>query len=372
MSLTRTSREQGLEPEPAEALVNAASELDRLTSELQVGVMRTRMQPLAKLFDRYPRVIRDIARATDKKIDLAITGKGTEVDKSVLEALADPLVHILRNSADHGVEVPADRVAAGKPETGTIHLTAQHQGSHVRVAIEDNGKGLDREVIGAKAVERGMVTADQLAKMPDQEVFRFIFEAGFSTAKVVSDLSGRGVGMDVVRTNINKINGTINIDSVNGVGTTIEILIPLTVAIMPAMVVVVSDAMYCVPLQSVVEIVSLDELAQHTVCGQQVMRLRDEVLPLVDLRGHLSRPTAEPPKFAVVVAVGGQRAGLCVDSLVGQQEIVIKPLDDSYSQDGPFSGATIQEDGQVSLILDVVCLLKDSKDAPQRELAAAA
>ncbi|MEM6551334.1 MAG: chemotaxis protein CheA [Planctomycetota bacterium] len=369
MGLSRQIQESNDDLEQGEAFTNAASELDRLTGELQVGVMRTRMQPLAKLFDRYPRVIRDIARATDKKIDLVIEGKDTEVDKSVLEALADPLVHILRNSADHGVEPPEVRKEAGKSETGVITLTAEHQGSHVRVAISDDGKGLHRDVIGGKAVEKGLVSAEKLASLSDDEVFRFILEAGFSTAKQVSDLSGRGVGMDVVKTNIQKINGDIHIQSAPGKGTTMEILIPLTVAIMPAMVVGVGGPLYCIPLQSIVEIVSPEDEQLYTVRGQQVMRIRDDVLPLIDLHEHLPVPPGDQydeigetaaNRFAVVVAVGGQRVGLRVDRLVGQQEIVIKPLDDTYTQGGPFSGATIQEDGRVCLILDVISLIKAS------------
>lgn len=361
LALTRALREGDVPHEKAEEYAAAAGDYDRLMSELQVGVMRTRMQPLAKLFDRYPRVIRDLARATDKQIRLEIEGKDTEVDKSVLEQLSDPLVHILRNSADHGCETAEARVAAGKPAEGCIRLTAEHQGSHVRVAITDDGKGLDRDRIGAKAIERGMITADALAQMSDADVFRFIFEAGFSTAEKVSDLSGRGVGMDVVRTNIAKVNGTINIESQKGKGTTIEILIPLTVAIMPAMVVGVGKHLYSIPLQSIVEIVRPEESGVHKIAGQSVMKLRDTVLPLVDLRHRLNELTIDGGgKFAVVVAVGGQRAGLVVDRLVGQQEIVIKPLDDGYTQGGPFSGATIREDGEVSLILDVVQLLRSN------------
>ncbi|MEM7681847.1 MAG: chemotaxis protein CheA [Planctomycetota bacterium] len=359
LGLNRHLDEMSLEQETREAFTAASGELDRLTGELQMGVMRTRMQPLAKLFDRYPRVIRDIARATGKQIDLVIDGKDTEVDKSVLESLADPLVHILRNSADHGVEMPEDRKAKGKPEKGRIHLQAAHQGSHVRVAITDDGKGLDRAVIGAKAVERGLVKPDQLTQLSDSEVFRFIFEAGFSTAKQVSELSGRGVGMDVVRSNIQKINGTVQIHSELGKGTTIEVLIPLTVAIMPAMVVGVGAHLYSVPLQSVVEIVRPEEQKRYSVRGEPVIRIRDDVLPLLDMRRRLGETGEdEGGRFAVVVAVGGRRLGLMVDRLVGQQEIVIKPLDDGFTQGGPFAGATIREDGTVSLILDVVALLR--------------
>ena len=361
LGLTRNLKDTVAASELTEQFTAAASDLDHLMGELQVGVMRTRMQPLAKLFDRYPRVIRDIARSTDKKIDLVMEGKDTEVDKSVLENLADPLVHILRNSADHGVENPEDRLGKGKSETGVIRLVAEHQGSHVRVAIIDDGKGLDPKVIGAKALERGLVSADQLEKMPDKDIFRFIFEAGFSTAKQVSDLSGRGVGMDVVRTNVQKLNGTINIDSAVDKGTTIEILIPLTVAIMPAMVVGVGKHFYSIPLQSIVEIVRPEAEQVHTVKGQKVIRLRESVLPLINMQQRLNEvKNDDASRFAVVIAIGGQSVGLLVDKLVGQQEIVIKPLDDNYTQGGPFSGATIQDNGEISLILDVTQLVRDA------------
>lgn len=361
MALTRRLSDVQVPHDLLEDMNTAAGDLDRTTSELQTGVMRTRMQPLAKLFDRYPRVIRDMARMTDKKINLEVRGKETEVDKSVLELLADPLVHILRNSADHGVEAPGVRSQAGKTEIGTIRLTAEHQGSHVRVEIADDGKGLDREVLGNKAIEKGLTSAEQLSTMSDEDVFRFIFAAGFSTAAKVSDLSGRGVGMDVVRTNVNKMNGTINVSSTKGKGTTIEILIPLTVAIMPAMVVGVGDHLYAVPLQAISEIVRPDQTAVHSIHGQPVMRLRDSVLPLVNLQAKLDEKIRDNgSRFAVVVGVGGQRAGLLVDRLIGQQEIVIKPLDDEYTRGGPFSGATIRENGEVSLILDVVQLLRQT------------
>ncbi len=361
LALTRNIKSLTIPPEVAEDFTGAAGDLDHLMSELQVSVMRTRMQPLAKLFDRYPRVIRDMARMTDKKINLEIVGKDTEVDKTVLEQLADPLVHILRNSSDHGVEPPQERKEAGKPEVGTIRLEAEHQGSHVRVAITDDGHGLDRQVLGQKAIEKDLTTPEKLEQMPDEDVFAFIFAAGFSTAKQVSDLSGRGVGMDVVRTNINKLNGTINITSKKGKGTTIEILIPLTVAIMPAMVVGVGSHPYSIPLQCIVEIVRPEPDEIKSVSGHPVMQLRDSVLPLVDMRQRLGeQPVEDGGKFAVVVAIGGQRVGLCVDKLIGQQEIVIKPLDDTYTQGGPFSGATIQEDGEVCLILDIVQLIRNS------------
>lgn len=369
MAQSRKMREHTLPQEVEEDFLSAAGDLDRLTGELQVGVMRTRMQPLAKLFDRYPRVIRDVARSTGKSIQLEIIGKETEVDKSVIELLADPLVHILRNSADHGIEMPEVRAAAGKKEAGRIWLTAEHQGSHVRVTIKDNGKGLDREVIGAVAVKRGLVSQDHLASLSDEDVFRFIFAAGFSTAEKVTDLSGRGVGMDVVRTNVAKLNGAVNVRSKKGKGTTIEVLIPLTVAIMPAMIVGIGAHLYAIPLGSIVEIVRPTGKELQSVMSSQVMTLRESVLPLLDMRRVLGEAESQTGLlFAVVVGVGQQRVGLIVDHLVGQEEVVIKPLDDEYTSGGPFSGATIREDGAVSLILDTIQLIQKAQ-APEHAAA---
>lgn len=365
----RRVREHGVPHDLSEQLTTVVSDLDRLTTELQVGVMRTRMQPLNKLFGRYPRLIRDLARKTGKQVELVIDGGDTEVDKSVLELLADPMVHILRNSVDHGIEAPAQRQAGGKPAVGTLKLVAEHQGGHVRVAIRDDGKGIDRERVAAKAIERGMVTPEQVAQMSDSDVFRFIFAPGLSTADQVSDLSGRGVGMDVVRANIDKLGGSVNVSSTKGQGTLIEIFIPLTVAILPAMMVGIGAHYYAIPLASIVEIVRPEPKSLHSVGGRAVMRLRESVLPLVDMRDRLCEvKDAKRQSFAVVVAVGEQRAGLIVDRLIGQQEVVIKPIDDEYTTGGPFSGATIREDGDVSLILDVIQLVK-SADAPERAAA---
>jgi two-component system chemotaxis sensor kinase CheA len=351
----------------------ASGELDRLTGELQMGVMRTRMQPLAKLFDRYPRVIRDIARATGKRIELELSGKETEVDKSVLELLADPMVHMIRNSADHGIEHAADRRRAGKPEHGTISVSANHQGSHVRVEIRDDGRGIDPGVIGRKAVEKGLATADEVASMTPRQVIQFIFAPGFSTAETVTDLSGRGVGMDVVRTNVQRMGGTIDVSSEVGRGSRIEILIPLTVAIMPAMVVGVGRDHYCIPLQTITEIVRSDAGGRRSVAGQPVLHLRDEVLPLIELRGALGarhEADAAAGRFAVIVRSGSDKAGLVVDRLVGQQEIVIRPLEDDFEQGGPFSGATIRDEGDVSLILDVNRLMRRNDKTEGIDLAA--
>jgi len=338
-----------------DAVSQSSSDLDRVTGDIQNAVMRTRLQPLDKIFGKYPRLIRDLARKTGKNIKLVIEGGETEVDKSVIEELGDPLVHLLRNSADHGVENPEERAKTSKPETGTIKLAAAHEGSHVMIRIIDDGKGLPREKIGAKAVERGVVTQEELDNLTDREVYRFIFHAGLSTAEQVSDLSGRGVGMDVVRSNIEKLKGTVDVDSKLGEGTTIYIKIPLTVAIMPAMMVGVAKELYAVPLQSIVEIVRADAERVSTINGRRVLRIRDSVLPLVRVSELFDVPETDPEheRFVVIVELNEQRAGLVVTELIGQQEIVVKPLDSHTSGDGAVSGATVRDDGGVSLIVDV-------------------
>ncbi|MFI4881680.1 MAG: chemotaxis protein CheW [Phycisphaerales bacterium JB064] len=349
--------------ELGEHMMGASAALDRVAGDIQVAVMRTRMQPLDKLFGKYPRLIRDLAAKTGKKIKLVVEGGDTEVDKSVIEELGDPLVHILRNSADHGVEMPDVRAAAGKPEEGIIRLCASHEGSFVQVIIEDNGKGLDREVIGAKAIERGLTTEAELANKTNSEVFRYIFEAGFSTAAQVSDLSGRGVGMDVVRTNIEKLKGTITIDSEKGKGTTLTIAIPLTIAIMQAMMVRVGQERYAVPLSNIVEIVRPTPDQLTTIREHPVMRLRNDVLPLIQANTIFDVPQdrREEAPFAVVLQSGSRRLGLMVSELIGQREIVVKPLGEMHDAPSAVSGATVREDGGVSLIVDVIELFRIAK-----------
>ena len=338
-----------------EAVSQSSSDLDRVTGDIQTAVMRTRLQPLDKIFGKYPRLIRDLARKTGKNIRLVVEGGETEVDKSVIEELGDPLVHLLRNSADHGIEDPETRAANSKPEMGTITLSAAHEGSHVLIRIKDDGKGLARDRIAAKAIERGMITEDELASLSDREVYRFIFAAGLSTADKVSDLSGRGVGMDVVRSNIEKLKGAIDVDSAPGLGTTLTIKIPLTVAIMPAMMVGVANELYAVPLSNIVEIVRPTPEQISTINGRQVLRLRNSVLPLVRVSELFDVAETDPAmeRFAVVVELNEQRAGLIVTALIGQQEIVVKPLDEELAGDSAVSGATVRDDGGVSLIVDV-------------------
>lgn len=342
----------------------ATEGLCRVTGDIQVAVMRTRMQPLDKLFGKYPRLIRDLAQKTGKKIRLVVEGGETEVDRSVIEELGDPLIHLMRNSADHGLEGPEERSAAGKSETGTIVLRAAQQGDHVLIEIIDDGRGLNRERIGAKAVERGMVTAAEVEALSDDEVANFIFLPGFSTAGEVSDLSGRGVGMDVVRTNINKIKGTIGVKSRAGEGTTISISIPLTVAIMPAMMVSISDEIYAVPLGSIIEIVRPGEEQMSTIINDRVLRVREQVIPLVDANDVFGVPESRRREsaMALVLSAGTREVGLLVSGVIGQQEIVIKPLE-GIEQTGPVSGATVRNDGGVSLILDVAAFVRCAESA---------
>lgn len=340
-----------------EAVMQAAGALDRVTGDLQVAVMKTRMQPLEKLFGKYPRLIRDLARKLNKDINLVIEGAQTEVDKSVIEELGDPLIHLMRNSADHGIENPEARVAAGKPAQGTIRLCASHEGSHVQILIADDGKGIDAGFISKKAIDKGIVTQAEVDAMTEREKVALIFAPGFSTAEKISDVSGRGVGMDVVKTNIEKLKGTIEIETVAGKGTTMRVKIPLTVAIMSAMMVAVGREIYAVPLASITEIVKPGQAQVSTIRGKRVMRLRDEVLPLLDAAELLNVPKenlAERP-FAVVLTAAEKRVGLLVSRLIGQQEVVIKPLDAMKTDQkaGPVSGATVRDDGGVSLIVDV-------------------
>lgn len=339
-----------------------AGTLDRVTGDIQVAVMRTRMQPLDKLFGKYPRLIRDLATKTGKQIQLVIEGAETEVDKSVIEELGDPLVHLLRNSADHGIEMPEDRAAAGKDSKGTIKLIAGHEGSHVCLRIIDDGKGLNREVIGRKAVQNGLCSEEQLATLSDEEVFRFILEAGFSTADQVSDLSGRGVGMDVVRTNIERnLKGNLNIESEPGQGTTLTITIPLTVAIMPAMMVAVGEDTFAIPLTNITEIVRPTPDMFSTIGDSPMIHLRGQVHPLLSAREIFDLPDhTDSEPFVVVIGFNQKLVGLRVTRVIGQQEIVIKPLD-GVKREGPISGATVRNDGGVSLIVDIAELMRLSK-----------
>ena len=358
--LARRIMDEGAVPgELREQVELASGALERVTGDTQLAVMRTRMQPLDKLFGKYPRLIRDLSSKTGKRIRLEIEGGETEVDKSVIEELGDPLVHLIRNSADHGLEPAGERREAGKDETGTITLSAGQEGDSVRIRIMDDGRGLSRERIGRKAIERGLTTEAEVNQLSDDEVARFIFLPGFSTVDQVSDLSGRGVGMDVVRTNIEQLKGSIDVATTPGVGTTFTIKIPLTVAIMPAMMIRICGETYAVPLGSIVEIVKPSEEQLSTIVQERVLRVRGSVLPLLDACDVFAVPPdrRERGTLALVLSWGDREAGLLVTGVIGQQEIVIKPLD-GVERSGPVSGATVRNDGGVSLIIDVAELVR--------------
>ena len=343
-----------------EELAKAVGNLDMVTADLQASVMKTRMQPIKKVFSRFPRVVRDLSRNLKKDIALELIGEDTDLDKNLVEALADPLVHLVRNSVDHGIEMPDEREAAGKSRSGTIILAARQEGDHILLTITDDGKGMDAEILRAKAVEKGMMDKDAAERLTEGECFNLILAAGFSTKTEVSDVSGRGVGMDVVRTRIAQLNGTIGIHSTKGKGTEIAIKVPLTLAIMPTLMVMLANQAFALPLVSVNEIYSLDLSRTNVVDGQEVILVRDKPVPLFWLKRWLMPGAAEGDRSAasvVIVSVGTQRVGFVVDQLVGQEEVVIKPLGGMLQGTAGMAGATITGDGRIALILDVPSLL---------------
>jgi two-component system, chemotaxis family, sensor kinase CheA len=345
-----------------EQVAKAVSNLDVVTADLQSAVMKTRMQPIKKVFGRFPRVVRDLARSLRKEINLELRGEDTDLDKNLVEALADPLVHLVRNAVDHGIESPEEREAAGKPRVGHVVLSAEQEGDHILLTISDDGKGMDPDALRAKAVEKGLMDEDAAERMSDQDAFNVIFMAGFSTKTEISDVSGRGVGMDVVKTRIAQLNGTIEIDSAKGKGSTLRIKVPLTLAILPTLMVVLGEQRFALPLANVSEIFDLDLSRTNRVDDQEVVMVRNQALPLYYLRRWLA-PNAPPmnkkdTQHVVVVFVGNRRIGLVVDSLIGQEEVVIKPLGATLHGLPGFAGATITGDGGIALILDVPGLLR--------------
>jgi two-component system, chemotaxis family, sensor kinase CheA len=348
-----------------EELNQVVSIVSLVTTDLQIAVMKTRMLPIGKVFNKFPRMIRDLSRELNKKIDLALAGEDTELDKSIVEEIGDPLVHIIRNSCDHGVETPADRLAKGKDETGTIGLKAYNEGNQIVIQIDDDGKGLDAEMLKKKSLEKGLISQKEADSMSDKEAFTLIFKPGFSTAAAVTSVSGRGVGMDVVKTNIEKLNGIIDIDSEIGVGTSMKLKIPLTLAIIQALLVGVQEEYYAIPLASVLETVRISRDEIYTVEGRSVMRLRDDVLSLVHIGDIFEVERildASEHAYVVVLGLGTSKLGLIVDTLVGQEEIVIKSLGDYLKGIDGIAGATIRGDGGVTLIVDVVALMQMAKD----------
>jgi two-component system chemotaxis sensor kinase CheA len=326
--------------------------------------MKTRMQPVKKVFGRFPRVVRDLARNLSKEVDLELHGEETDLDKNLVEALADPLVHLVRNAVDHGVESPDERERVGKPRRGKVILSAAQEGDHILLSIEDDGKGMDAEVLRRKAVEKGMMDEDAAARLDDKECYNLIFQPGFSTKTEISDVSGRGVGMDVVKTRIAQMNGSVEIDSSKGKGSKITVKLPLTLAILPTLMVILGQQPFALPLASVVEIFNLDLSRTNTVDGQLTIRVRDRALPLFYLRNWLvsgqraSDGDGHHQGHVVVVNVGGVQVGLVFDFLIGQEEVVIKPLGALLQGLDGMAGATITGDGKIALILDVPGLMR--------------
>jgi two-component system chemotaxis sensor kinase CheA len=344
-----------------EDLTKAVSNLDAVTTDLQGAVMKTRMQPIKKVFGRFPRVVRDLARSLNKEIKLILEGEETDLDKNLVEALADPLVHLVRNSVDHGIEDPDKREASGKPREGIVVLSASQEGDHILLTIRDDGAGMNAEKLKEIAVERGVLDADAAARMPDKEAFSLIFAPGFSTKTEISEVSGRGVGMDVVKTKITQLNGTVNIDSEMGVGTVLEIKVPLTLAILPTLMVVIGTQTFALPLAAVNEIFHLDLTKTNMVDGQLTIIVREKAIPLFYLDQWLVRNYVEKPRgrgHVVIVQLGSQQIGFVVDSLIGQEEVVIKPLDRLLHGTPGMAGATITSDGGIALIIDVPNMLK--------------
>jgi two-component system chemotaxis sensor kinase CheA len=343
-----------------EELSKAVGNLDIVTGDLQGAVMKTRMQPIKKVFGRFPRIIRDLSRSLNKEIELIVHGEETDLDKNLVEALADPLIHLVRNAIDHGIELPETRKAAGKNPTGQVLLSAAQEGDHILLTIEDDGRGMDPEILKNIAIQRGVLDTESAARLSDRDAYHLVFAPGFSTKTEISDISGRGVGMDVVKTAINQLNGNIEIDSVLGRGSVISITVPLTLAILPALMIGVGDQPFALPLSSVSEIFHLDLRESHVVEGQSTVKVRDKALPLFYLQDWLSqKPVVCHLDFGhvVIVQVGHIRVGLVVDVLIGQEEVVIKPLDCLLQGTPGMAGATITSDGHIALILDVPNLL---------------
>ena len=344
-----------------ENMSKVIANLDVVTGDLQGAVMKTRMQPIKKVFGRFPRVVRDLARSLKKEIVLELEGEETDLDKNLVEALADPLVHLVRNSVDHGVEMPDVREAAGKPRSGKVKLAASQEGDHILLTIEDDGKGMDPEKLKNIAIDRGLLDADSAARMADEDAFNLIFAPGFSTKQEISDISGRGVGMDVVKTKINQLNGSVNIHSELGAGTRLEIKVPLTLAILPTLMIIVGGQTFALPLSSVNEILNVDLKKTNTVDGQLTMIVRSKAIPLFYLREWLRRKPGKIHRnkgHVVVVQMGTLQVGFVVDALIGQEEVVIKPLDELLQGTPGMAGATITSDGGIALILDIPSLLK--------------
>ncbi|CAJ99281.1 chemotaxis histidine kinase/response regulator CheAY2 [Helicobacter acinonychis] len=347
-----------------EELNQVVSSISAVTTDLQLAVMKTRMQPVGKVFNKFPRMVRDLSRELGKSIELIIEGEETELDKSIVEEIGDPLIHIIRNSCDHGIEPLEERKRLNKPETGKVQLSAYNEGNHIVIKISDDGKGLDPAMLKEKAVEKGVISERDAESMSDREAFNLIFKPGFSTAKAVSNVSGRGVGMDVVKTNIEKLNGIIEIDSEVGVGTTQKLKIPLTLAIIQALLVGVQEEYYAIPLSSVLETVRIIQDEIYTVDGKSVLRLRNEVLSLVRLSDIFKVDAifeSSADVYVVIIGLADQKIGVIVDYLIGQEEVVIKSLGYYLKNTKGIAGATVRGDGKITLIVDVGAMMDMAK-----------
>jgi len=352
-------------------LNQVVSSISIVTTDLQIAVMKTRMLPIGKVFNKFPRLVRDLSRELGKKVRLIIEGEDTELDKSIIEEIGDPLVHMIRNSVDHGIEPPEERIKKGKPEEGTVWLRAYNEGNMIVIEIKDDGNGMNPDKLKQKAIEKGIITPTEAENMSDKEAFMLIFKPGFSTAEKVTSVSGRGVGMDVVKTNIEKLNGIIEVDSIPGKGTTFKLKIPLTLAIIQALLVASQEDLFAVPLSNVIETVRIVEEDIYTVEGKSVLKLRDEVLPLVNMADVFNiEKILEPEKYlyVVILGLGSSKVGLIVDRFIGQEEIVIKSLGEFLKGIPGIAGATIRGDGRVTLIVDVGSLMKLAKETHNKKI----
>lgn len=338
-------------------LADVTKQIDLMTNELQLVVMKTRMVKIAKVFNRYPRTVRDLSRETKKEVRLIMKGEETELDKTLIEEINDPLVHLIRNSLDHGIELPEVRKSIGKDPVGTVTLTAQHEGNNIIITIEDDGKGMDENILKDKAVSKGLITAERAKEMSKQEAYNLIFIPGFSTAEKVTNVSGRGVGMDVVKTNVTKLRGMINVESAVGVGTKIIIKLPLTLAIIPGLIIKVRSELAVIPLNSVIEVVKVHKDNIYTINKNEVIKMRDSVLPLVSIEEILTKHDQSEKEriwqYVVVIGIAEKKFGIKVDELIGQKEIVIKSLGKYLGTIEGLAGSTIMGDGTVVMILDI-------------------
>jgi two-component system chemotaxis sensor kinase CheA len=343
-------------------VAQAVSNLDVVTSDLQTAVMKTRMQPIKKVFGRFPRVVRDLSRALNKEIELELVGEETDLDKNLVEALADPLVHLVRNSVDHAIESPEVRLAAGKNRVGRITISARQEGDHILLTIKDDGAGMSADKLRNKAIEKGLLESDSASRLDERECYNLIFMPGFSTKSEISDISGRGVGMDVVKTRITQLNGNIEIDSKEGAGTEIKIKLPLTLAIVPTLMVVVGEQIFAIPLANVNEIIQYESVRKNVVDGQAVAMVREHPLPLYYLRNWLlrdidSKSVSNENSYIVVIKIGVSHIACVVDHLISQEEVVIKPLGALLHGLPGLAGATITGDGRIAIILDMPSLI---------------